>query len=107
RADGNDHRDAAGDRAHQGGDGVADGLEHADIDQNDARASAGSNPACTTRAPMPEPAWAAAPNGRLTRYTTRVYTAISPNSAPAENPISSSRDQSAGRGRQSPRESCR
>ena len=31
-----------------------------------ASATIGMKPACTTRCPMPNPAWAEAPNGRMT-----------------------------------------
>ena len=39
------------------------------------------------RKPMPNPACAAAPNGRLTVYTTSRWTDISANSAPAGRPL--------------------
>jgi hypothetical protein len=45
------------------------------------------NPAWMIRMPMPNPACAADPNGRLTTYTTNRYTATSANSAPAGSPM--------------------
>ncbi len=39
------------------------------------------------RWPIPNPAWAAAPNGRLMVYTRNRYTATRANSTPAGNPI--------------------
>ena len=59
------------------------------------------------RMPMPKPACAAAPNGRLTAYTSIRYTAMSANSAPAGRPIFSMSRQRSNRGSQSRNEKRR
>ena len=53
------------------------------------------------RIPMPKPACAAAPNGRVIEYTMKRYTAMMPNSNPAGSPMASIFLQRSNRGAQS------
>src|SRR2546426_395489 len=65
-----------------------------------ASATTGMNPAWMMRIPMPTPACAAAPKGRVIEYTRPRYTVVMPNSTPLGRPMPSMRFQTAVCGRQ-------